>query len=363
EMRLSYNYFADVIRGDVHTNGRTIFGRYYNNAWNPMGASIIGNVTAVRGVGSESIYLDEYDNTINTFLEGNLGLGSVSGTVNGYAASIAFPTQAQITTDLQTSADDYPDYFIHGSNPLYQPYRDTNSLNMPYEVHMTLLGNQVQLDFRGPASSITAPGPLLYTRTLPLPDHKLIYVEGRVTIKGDINGRLTVATSGANIYGNIVIGGNIRYVDNEGDRAYLLKKNGVVVDPDSTGAESWTAANGYTYESNPDYNPTVPSNLTLQARDAVVPSTLSYNLEVHSTALLFGNWYSGAVANGNKGNFRMVGSIVPNGGYGGNKHHYLLSTEIIHDPALLTNAPEWYPVDVNNSAIITTPTFTAWRKF
>ena len=233
EMRLSYNYYADVIRGDVHTNGRTIFGRYYNNAWNPMGASIIGNVTAVRGVGSESIYLDEYDNTINTFLEGNLGLGSVSGTVNGYAASIAFPTQAQITTDLQTSADDYPDYFIHGSNPLYQPYRDTNSLNMPYEVHMTLLGNQVQLDFRGPASSITAPGPLLYTRTLPLPDHKLIYVEGRVTIKGDINGRLTVATSGANIYGNIVIGGNIRYVDNEGDRAYLLKKNGVVVDPEA----------------------------------------------------------------------------------------------------------------------------------
>ena len=363
EMNLSLDSFADVIHGDVHTNGRMVFGGKYS--WpSPGGISrygipVYGNVTAVNGVGTWIAGRED-----SAWAEGDLVGGSVSGTINNAASPVAFPnTNNQIAANLQSLADDYPIYFIHWSNPLYAPYGDdTGGDGMPFNLQITLLKTQIEIKFMSQLS----PGSVLHTATLPLPDHKLLWLDGGAGVKGDINGRLTIAATTG-----IDINGNIRYVDGNDDNgdglpdpAYVLKKNGAVVDPASTGADSWTAVNGYTYEVNPDYNPAVPSNLTLQggvgmglSGDATM---MPYNLEVHATTLSW-YWQCGYGPNMNKGNFRMVGSVVPVAGRNDAEalHHYRLSSETIHDPNLLTNAPEWYPTGTSSNV----PAYFAWRRY
>lgn len=188
---------------------------------------------------------------------------------------------------------------------------------------------------------------------LPLPANGIIYAGTNVEYYGGpLNGRLTIA--GVN---QVQIRGSSIYVDNEGDHAYILKKNGLEVDPNSTGTEAWTAANGYAYMPNPDYNPAVPSQLVLMGQDSVYGDTtkLPYNFEFHGVmaslglSAMFTSTSSGTME---RGNMRFVGSQVAfvNAGGGSNalgfgftqRYGYLKSMGYIYDQNLKTAPPTWF---------------------
>ncbi|MEK7448920.1 MAG: hypothetical protein AAB019_05480 [Planctomycetota bacterium] len=360
DMNLRPGVLANAIYGDVHTNGQAVFGRKLSNGGvavaTQYGIPVYGNVTAVNGVGT---WIDIGGTPDKYWAEGDLVGGSVSGTIDGHVSPVAFPGVDTFTNNLQASADDYPEYFIHWSNPLYAPYEASPGDGF-FATEITLITTpgtptQIKIEFM----NITVPGTPIHTVTLPLPDHKLLWIDGVTRVKGEINGRLTIATPSPCL--GIYVNGNIRYIDDQGDRAYVLKKNGVVVDPDSTGTEAWTAANGYTYEVNPAYNPTVPANLTLQTMWAGLDGTnMPYNLEVQATVL---SWYwNFRTSASNRGNFRMVGSVVPVSGVNSaSSNIYKLSSDLISDSNLRTNAPEWYPTSGGNSSNI--PAFFAWRRY
>ncbi|MCK4909062.1 MAG: hypothetical protein KAS70_04120, partial [Planctomycetes bacterium] len=215
-----------------------------------------------------------------------------------------------------------------------------------------------EIEFIGDQVKITAKkisdGSVLKTGTYPLPANKLIFVQNAVTsIKGDINGRVTVATMD-----KVDITGSIRYVDGGGDRAYVLKENGVVIEDTPPGVV-WSEANGYTYEENSDYDPTVSSAVGIMAlKDVTITSAAPYNMEMHAAIFSSqGNWHCDLAQR--KGNLRVVGSMTHKRRgwrYSGSGYGWAKSGEYIYDTNLLAAPPDWY-------LAVDTPVFDSWRRF
>ena len=311
------NIGATAVHGDVHSN------RGINFAYG--GAKMYDDVTAVQGIGFNS--------------GATSGNTTFYGEVNGYAAAIPWPNTTEISA-LDSEAQGV--YQVSNSSAEYSSFGIFNT----------------EIEFSGNTVTITAKnkttGAVLKTGNYPLPVNNLIFVQNDVTsIKGDISGRVTVAT-----LGKIDVTGKIRYQDNEGDRAYLLKRYGVIVDPDSTGTLAWTEANGFTYEPNPDYNPTVPAGIGLMAKnDITITSAASYNMEFHaSTFSSLGNWHCDLTQN--KGNLRVLGSMTQKTKgwrYNASDDGWAKSGEYIYDSNLLAYPPAHY-------LQVSAPLFGAWCR-
>lgn len=311
----SQDYIAfgtTTVHGDVHSNQ---YIRY-----NSPGAKMYDDVTAVTGIV-------------------NPGNATFYGEVNGYAATIPWPTTSEIAT-LENDASGV--YRVTNASPEYSGFGTFNT-------EIEFINNQVMI-----TAKRISDGAVLKTGTYPLPANNLIFVQNNVTsIKGDINGRITVATMG-----KVDVTGKIRYKDNQGDLAYQLKRYGVVTDPDSTGTLAWTEANGFTYEPNPAYNPgDTPSVCAIMAQnDVTIMPTAPYNMEFHaSTFSSQGRWKCDLTQQ--KGNLRVLGSQTQK--YRGWRYSgtwgWAKSGEYIYDSYLLNYPPSYY-------LQVDSPCFGAWWR-
>ncbi len=311
------NIGTSTVHGDVHANRKVNF--YYG------GAMMYDDVTAVDGIG----YYSGASAANTTFY----------GEVNGYAATVPWPSTSEIAT-LQTSTSGV--YDVSNSSSEYAGFGAFNT-------EIEFLGNQVKI-----TAKKISDGSTLKTGTYPLPANNLIFVQNNVTsLKGDINGRVTVATMSA-----VNVTGKVRYIDNEGDKAYILKRYGVEVNPDMTGTDAWTTANGYTYEANSAYNPSVLSTVGIMAlNDIQITSAAPYNMEFHgATFSSTGKWYCSLAQQ--KGNLRGLGSQgqkYRGWRYNGSGYGWAKSGEYIYDSALLNNPPAYY-------LQVDTPVFGAWFR-
>jgi hypothetical protein len=264
-----------TVHGDVHVN--KYIGFFFG------GARMFGATNAVTGIyywwGASE------DNT------------SFYGPVNPYAPYLP-PPQARDIAELEEKADE--DYRVSGN---------------------------AVIEFRGDRVIINGVN-------LPLPANKLIFVKGRVYVKGNLNGRVTIASQS-----NIYITDNLRYVDGEGDPAYYY--------PGEVGGE---------YVANPKYNGKSLLGL-MTTNNVVIPNEAPYNIEFHCAILSTdGRWYCSLGRR--KGHMRFVGSMITkyrgwrysSWGYG-----YAESGEYIYDPNLRYLNPAYF-------AKINKPRFVAWRK-
>ncbi|GIW73280.1 MAG: hypothetical protein KatS3mg102_2822 [Planctomycetota bacterium] len=312
------NFGTSTVRGDVHSNRRVNF--YYG------GAVMYGNVTASRGIGFYSGA--SWQNT--TFFK----------EVDGSVAPIPWPKTSEIATLKQDAEGPYK---VSNDSPFYQGLGN-------FRTELELLGDLVRIRTRRAST-----GQVLTDATYPLPANGLIYVEGPITsLKGDIAGRLTIAT-----LDRVDITGKIRYVDADGDPAYLLYRYGEPVPGgDTPPGVAWSAAAGYSYEQNPAYDPAVPSTLGIMAlNDITVTSAAPYNMELHAAIFSSqGNWHCDLSQR--KGNLRVVGSMTQKLGgwrYDSRGYGWAQSGEYIYDEALLTHPPAFF-------LEAKTPVFASWRR-
>lgn len=313
----SINIGTTTVRGDTHSNRSVDF--YYG------GAKMYGNVTACRGIG----YYSGANASNTTFYKD----------VDGYVATIPWPKASDIATLHDTAQGVYQ---LSNLSPYYSGFGSFNT-------ELTFNGNMVTITTKNPGT-----GAIKSTGTYPLPANNLIFVQGAVTsLKGDINGRVTIATMD-----KVDITGKIRYIDNEGDPAYqLYNSSGVPIATTSTGTATW-ASPTYTYQSNPNYNPTTPSTMGIMAlKDVTILPASPYNMEMHAATFSYqGNWHCDLTQK--MGNLRVLGSMTQKLGgwrYNGSGYGWAKSGEYIYDERLLTYPPPyWLGVDQ--------PTFSSWRK-
>lgn len=307
------NMGTTTVRGDVHSNRAVNF--YYG------GAHMFGDVTACRGM--------------NYYYGASTSNTSFYADVDGNAESIAWPVVNEIAT-LHDTAEDV--YQVSNASAEYSGFGNFDT----------------EIEFDGDSVTITAKknGAVLKTGDYPLPGNGLIFVQGNVTsLKGDIDGRVTVATMG-----KVDITGNLRYVDEEGDRAQILTDaDGNIVENTPPGVK-WTEADGYYYVPNPDYDPVEPSVVGIMAaQDVTITEDSPYNMEMH--AALFsaqGNWHCDLSTQ--KGNLKVLGSMshkTSGWRYSGTRG-WSLSGEYTYDTNLLSNPPPHF-------LLVDKPSFGAWR--
>ncbi len=348
------NIGTTTVRGQVHTNKRlkNYFGgaRYYENveAANQGTGSCPSSCTCNYGFA----YCNGATPSNTYFYKDANPQGSV----------INMPTTSDIAT-LHTQA--YDCYRVSNASPCWSAYGNFNT-----EIEF-INGNQVKIT----AKHLTT-GATLKTVTLPLPSNNLIFVQNRVTsLKGNLNGRVTIAvqdatrcSSGSPDTCNAAVNftGNVEYIDQDGDKAYQLYDSQGRVVTDTGMGVVWQEPN-YQYKPNPNYNPSIPSNLTVMAvGDIMVKCTgTPYNFRLNSVNFSAqGNWHmSLACPSNSKGNLRYVGSMITK--YAGWRYScyppcstyrgWGLSGEYIYDENLQSYPPDWiFPVD--------RPLFVSYRK-
>ncbi|MHC4608016.1 MAG: hypothetical protein ACYTAF_13985 [Planctomycetota bacterium] len=301
----SISFGTSTVRGAVHSNRSIYF--YFG------GAHFYDPVTAKRG-----FYYRSGANQQNTNFYDRVDSG---------APHIKMPSVNEINF-LRPNAEGV--YDVHNDNNIYG---GQGSLDAEIE----FLGDQVYI-----RAIRATTGETIREGTYPLPASKIIFVQGDVvSVKGEINGRCTVAA-----IGDIDVTGPITYVDSEGDPRYQLLKNGTPMDPETTN-EPWTEANGFTYEENPNYSGDSVCGL-MTAKGVTVTRDAPYNMELHAAIYAATqNWHCDLSER--KGNLKVVGSIVNKRGgwrYNSAGYGWAQSGEYIYDALLLQNPPPyWLPVD------------------
>ncbi len=318
------------------------------------------------------------------------------------AATRTLPNVSSALLGAYASASSQADpFWINEENPFYQsvlPYGSyydsseevwkTGSLYSDPQVSITLVGNQVAITVSSSSGVIAD--------VYDLPTNKLIYIGNdpsidkpnsvlaaptlftpAITGESTLNGRLAIMSKVP-----LYIKKSIRYVDNEGDPAYILTKDDVPTSTNTPAGVSWTAANGYAYVPNPAYNGTSNLHLVSSAPSGDTNSNIiidgayeqPYNMELHATILssVLGGWkgvIGGSWSYGQQlGNFRFVGAITEPRASGIYlwllKYCWSLSNEYIYDSTLLTNTPAWSPPAPPGSegAGSSNFTFTSWRR-
>ncbi len=311
-----YLFFVDVDNLNVGTTtmrGAVYVGKRLNNYYG--GAKYYKSVESRMGVtynaGATSANTFYYDTT------------------NFSAPQVNIPSTSEIAT-LHTYAE-APQFDVQNSSSYYSGGGSMNT-------YVTLTGSQVSI-----VAKKTSNGQVVNSYTGALPQNGLLFSQGDVYIQGDISGRLTVASMG-----KVNITGKIRYIDSDGDFAYVLTKDGSVVPNNDDGTtNAWTSANGYDYVANSDFDPDpiAPPTLGLMAAgDIEVANGAPYNMEQHAaTFAATGRWSCNLGSK--KGNLRVLGSLVQNKGgwrYNGSGYGYAKSGEYIYDSMLLQTPPPFY---------------------
>jgi hypothetical protein len=311
-----YMFFVDV--GDLNVGTTTVRGAVYvggklNNYFG--GAKYYKSVEAVKGVTYNSGATAANTNYFDTLDES--------------APNTQMPSTNEIANLHQNTTD--PIFNVQNSSSAYSGGGSMNT-------YITFNGDQVSIVARR-----TSNNQIVNSYNGPLPSNGLIFSQGDVYVQGDAQGRVTIATMGKT---NIT--GPIRQLDDDGDLAYLLKKDGAVVpnnDPGNT--DAWTQANGYEYVKNPDFDPPAgqePVIGLLSAKDIEILNSAPYNMELHTANFsATGRW--SANLGSKKGNLRVLGSIVNK--FGGWRYNsagfgYAKSGEYIYDQNLLLNPPPFY---------------------
>jgi hypothetical protein len=287
------SFGTSEVFGDVHSNQGLSF--------NFGGAKFHNDVSAVTGY----TYGSGATTANTTFMAAS----------DPYGPAIAMPSSATITA-MQSNA--------------------TGPYNVNGNAAVTLLGSQVKIDM------LDSSGGVLSTGTYPAPPNGLIYVNGNVTLKGDTSSRFTIGTSGS-----VSITDKIRYQDNSGNLAYTLSRNGVPqAGNQGVAGEAWTAVNGYTYDPNPNYQPTTPPTLGIVAiNDITIAPSAPNDMEVHASNYSNTSRFSADLSY-KKGNLRVLGSVV--GHFGGWRYNsagygYALSGQYLYDVNLANNPPPFFP--------------------
>ncbi|MFN7182192.1 MAG: hypothetical protein ACK4NF_05900, partial [Planctomycetota bacterium] len=294
------NIGTTTVRGQVHSNKRlkNYFGgaKYYENveAANQGTGPCPGGCTCTNGFAYCS--------------------GATPGNTFYYKGA---DSQAQVipmptTNDIATLHNEAVDcYKVSNASPCWSGFGNFNT-----EIEF-IGGEQVKIT----AKHLTN-GSTLKSVTLPLPPNNLIFVQNKVTkLEGDLRGRVTIAVADATRCSSgspdscnaaVNITNSINYIDQDGDKAYLLyDANGNVVNNTPAGVR-WTEPT-YTYKPNPNYNPSLPSNLTIMAvGDIKVKCSAPYNMTMHGVFFSAqGNWHLSLGCGTNaKGNFRYVGAMI-----------------------------------------------------
>ncbi|MBI2933160.1 MAG: pilus assembly PilX N-terminal domain-containing protein [Planctomycetes bacterium] len=250
-----------TVRGKVHTNGRLQL--YYG------GAVFYGDVTHAKANKPDYLKGARVSNT--TFYAKHEQVDPVDLSIGDI-------------TGLGTFAE--PSYLIDK--------RDVKT-------YVTAMRDMVRI-------KVVRDGITISDRPLPAPQEGLIFAQGNVYVSGETSVRYTIAS-----LGNVYITGNIRYVDQDGDPAYLLKRHGQDVPGNRTNpGVAWTPENGFNYVSNPDFNPNdndVPA-LGIMAKNAIeITKDAPYNLELHA-ALLSATGKITFNLQEEKGNLRVLGSMA-----------------------------------------------------
>lgn len=355
------NIGSTTVRGKAHTNKR--LKNYFGNARYYEDASAANQGTGTCPGGCSCNYGFAYCSGAtesNTYYYKN---------ANPQAQFLPLPTTSEIAT-LHNYATDC--YNVSNSSACWSAYGNFNT-----EIEFIFDSFTHSTSVKITAKHITT-GATLKSVTLPLPSNNLIFVQNKITsLKGDLYGRVTIAvqdssrcSSGAADSCNAAVNltGSINYVDQDGDKAYLLyDQNGQVVN-DTPAGVVWQEPT-YTYKPNPNYNPAIPSNLAIMAVGDIKQkcSTSPYNLTMNGVYLSAqGNWHLGlGCANNSKGNFRYVGAMISK--YAGWRYQCLnppsctnykgwgLSGEYIYDTNLMNYPPEWM-LQVNK------PLYVSYRR-
>jgi Tfp pilus assembly major pilin PilA len=355
------NIGTTTIRGQVHGNKRikNYFGgaKYYENveAANqgtgscPSGCSCNYGFAYCSGATASNTYY--YKNT------------------DPQAQYIPLPTTNDIATLHNYAVDCYD---VSNSSTCWSSYGNFNT-----EIEFIFDAFSQTTKVKITAKHITT-GATLKSVTLPLPPNNLIFVQNKITsLKGDLYGRVTIAVQDSSRCGvgdadtcnaAVNLTGPINYLDQDGDKAYLLYDQYNNVVNDTPAGVKWVEPQ-YRYKANPNYNPVTPSNLAIMAVGDIKQkcSTSPYNLTVNGVFLSSqGNWHLGLSCSTNsKGNYRFVGAMISK--YSGWRYSCLnppsctsyegwgLSGEYIYDTNLLNNPPEWM-LQINK------PLFVSYRR-
>lgn len=277
------------MRGHLHSNRGIVFTSRM--------AEFFGDVTAVRGFSGQPVTFHALANPRATYIE----LPSVS---------------------------DVNEVSVTARNP----YRFSG------DAAIELVGKEVVVTNGGTTS------------TLPLPENGVLYVNGSVTLKGNLNGRLTIVTPD-----RITITDNVKYVDGDGNPKFLLTKDGGTANPSSTGMDPWTKTNGYVYGLNPAYRG--DSALGLITGDMVFLSkSAPFNAEVHAAMFAPNSTLYMDQTAPARGNVAIAGSLIvekqvvrASGGTvnGYRTRGWVLSGHYVYDEDLRSNPPPgWFDLDV-----------------
>lgn len=313
----SIAFGTTTVRGDVHDNVGLLF--YFG------GFNAFGDVSAVSGF-----------DFLNGATEDNTQFFGLKDPGSD-------PKDLPTATELDILATRVPaaeTQFLITETPSTF-YQNEGFTRVDRVVSMQFQGTQVAMTIRGKAGSAD----LQKDYTFPLPVGGLIFSDKSIeSLSGDVNGRTTIATRGG-----VSITNPIRYIDNSGNTAYQLYQDDgtgtkTATDIGSTGTDAWTQANGYTYESNPNYNPgIVPSVLGIISKDSIViADSAPFNMSVDAALFSFEQRWNVDLTQGtNKGNWRFLGSMTTKlrgWRYSSNGDGYALSGEYIYDE-MLTNFP------------------------
>lgn len=312
-----YMFFVDAdnlsvgtttVRGYVYA-GKKLINNYGGAVYHKYVEARQGIVHQNGATTSNTSYIDGYDDA---------------------APQTQMPSTNEIAT-LHTKVEN-PIFNVQNSSSAYQGGGSMNT-------YITMNGDQMTM-----VAKKTTNGQVVNSYTGPIPSNGLVFSQGDVYIKGDVSGRLTVATMG-----KTYITDRIRYTDQDGDLAYVLKKDGDVI-PDNYVAD-WTQkwdGPGYEYVPNESFNPQEGESPTLgllSAGDVVIVDGAPKNMEMHAAVFsATGRWYCDLTSY--KGNLKVLGSLVQNkGGWrysGATQKGYAKSGEYIYDNQLLIDPPPFY---------------------
>ncbi len=311
-----YMFFVDV--DDLNVGSSTVRGSVYvgkrlNNYFG--GAKYYKSVEARMGI----FYYSGATSSNTQYFDA----------VNPNAPNLRMPSTSEIATLHQNTVA--PQFNVQNSSSYY-------SGGGAMDTYVTLNGDQISIVAKRKTN-----GQVVNQWTGPLPANGLLFSQGDVYVRGDIQGRLTIATMGKTF-----VTGKVRYRDQDGDLAYVLKKDGNVVPNNEDGTtRAWTSANGYEYVANSEYNPdpqAPPTLGILAAGDVEVVNSAPYNMELHAANFCAtGRWFCNLGSK--KGNLRVLGSIVNK--FGGWRYNsagfgYSKSGEYIYDTSLLQTPPPFY---------------------
>ncbi|MBI2932145.1 MAG: hypothetical protein HYY16_10885 [Planctomycetes bacterium] len=290
-----------VVRGKVHTNGKTQM--HYG------GAVFYDDVTFAKG--KKPDYLKGADEANTTFFGKHEQVDPVSIPVGDIAR-------------LRDFAE--PSYMIDDASA---------------KTYITAMRDMVRI-------KVVKGGRVVSDLPLPVPSKGVIFARGDVYVSGDTSVRYTIAS-----LGRVFITDRLRYVDQDGDPAYVLKRDGAVVPDIDTGpGVAWTAENGFEYAPNPDFNPDGGQSpeLGIMAKKSIeIGRDAPYNLELHAALLSAEGKVSFSLERA-KGNLRVVGSLAsyeagaryqPDSSLEGYKG-WGLSGEYIYDENLGATPPPHY---------------------